>query len=125
MPLTTPFNCSTLEERNEQLASFEELPVRTYSFKVTLEAEDDGRWSAWLTSYPACGAWGDTKSEALDALADMTAVFLEVMADAGEPVYADSVDPFDVHNQVVELGGKALSGTASVNNESISIPVSA
>lgn len=64
--------------------------MKTYSFDTTLEEDEDGRWSAWLSSYPACTAWGHTRAEALDALADMTVVFLEVMSDAGEPVYAKS-----------------------------------
>ena len=73
--------------------------MRTYAFDVKLESEEDGRWSAWLSSYPACGAWGDSKAEALDALADMTVVFLEVMSDAGEPVHPDSVEPPDSHTR--------------------------
>ena len=60
--------------------------MKTYSFNATLEEDTDGRWSAWLSSYPACTAWGHTKSEALDALAEMTVVFLEVMSDDGEPI---------------------------------------
>ena len=103
--------------------------MRTYTFNVKLEPEEDGRWSAWLSSYPACGAWGDTKSEALDALADMTVVFLEVMADAGDPVYPDSVEPHDSHARqdagFVNLSGKILAGTASVSNETITIPAPA
>ena len=101
--------------------------MKNYSFGVTLESEEDGRWSAWLSSYPACGAWGVTKTEALQALADMTVVFLEVMSDAGEPVYADSVEPQDGYEPTsaikVELGDSTLPGTASVNNETIRIPV--
>ena len=107
--------------------------MRTYSFQATLEEDEDGRWSAWLSSYPACGAWGDTKSEALEALADMTAVYLEVMADAGDPVYADSVEPDDERPEeqrnLVDLVGNVPSGTppikASVSDASIKIPVAA
>ena len=60
--------------------------MKTYNFQVKLEPEEDGRWSAWLASYPACGAWGDTKDEALEALREMTVLFLEVMEEAGEVV---------------------------------------
>ena len=103
--------------------------MKTYTFEATLEADDDGRWSAWLSSYPACGAWGDTRSEALLALADMTVVFLEEMSDAGEPVHADSVEPHEdgspARGGIVDLGGDELNGGAMVNNGSILIPVSA
>ena len=98
----------------------------TYNFEVKLEPEEDGRWSAWLASYPACGVWGDTKHEALEALADMSLVFLGVMADAGEPVYADSVEPRSDYGAMsaglVNLGGAVLDVTASVSNDLIRIP---
>ena len=101
----------------------------TYNFEVQLEPEEDGRWSAWLASYPACGAWGNTKHEALEALADMTIVFLEVMVDAGENVYADTVEQQDSYAQIdacmVNLGNAVLDGTASVSNDLIRIPLPA
>lgn len=101
----------------------------TYNFEIHLEPEQDGRWSAWLASYPACGAWGDTKDEALEALADMSLVFLGVMADAGESVYADSVEPRSDYGVIgaglVNLGGAVLDGMASVSNDLIRIPVPA
>ncbi len=40
----------------------------TYTFKASLQEEDDGRWSAWIDSLPGCAAWGYTRDEALEAL---------------------------------------------------------
>ena len=72
--------------------------MKTYNFDVTLEEDEDGRWSSCLTSYPACTAWGHTKSEALQALADMTVVFLEVISDDGEPLQfsSDATGPWSI-----------------------------
>ena len=98
--------------------------METYTLKVTLELEEDGRWSAWLASYPACGAWGDTKQEALEALTDMATVFLEVMEDAGEPVRPDGVENGSSSEQRAADAAGHVSGV-SVYGESISIPVQA
>ena len=65
---------------------------QAYSFDVAFDQDEDGRWSAWLTSYPACGTWRDTKEEALEALSEMTLVFLDVMEESGQRVQADSVE---------------------------------
>ena len=65
---------------------------KAYNFNISFDQDIDGRWSAWLTTYPACGTWGYTKNEAAEALVEMTVVFLEVMQDSGELIYADSVD---------------------------------
>lgn len=96
----------------------------TYNLKVTLELEEDGRWSAWLASYPACGAWGDTRQEALEALTEMAVVFLEVMEEAGEPVYPDSVEQGNSLDQKAVDAAGCVS-EVSVYSESISIPVHA
>ena len=79
-----------------------------------------------MASYPACGAWGHSKSEALEALKDMTEVFIGVMQDSGESVYADSVEddnPFRQEGIVVV--GDASWDSASVRNDILSIPVHA
>ena len=95
--------------------------MKTYNFQVKLEPEEDGRWSAWLASYPACGAWGDTKDEALEALRDMTVLFLEVMEEAGEVVCPDTVV------EANDTFGETIDGTpkspyiASIRGEAISI----
>ena len=97
-----------------------------FNFKVTLQAEEDGRWSAWLTSYPACSVWGHSKGEALDALKDMFEVFVGVMQDSGEAVYADSVEDENLNNLTrAVLVGDASWDSASVQNDTLSVPVHA
>ena len=98
--------------------------MKTYNFDVELKAEEDGRWSAWLASYPACGAWGYSKQEALEALKEMTEVFLEVMADSNELVNADSVGYEDTPSQTI-LARAGYVDADSARSESISIPVPA
>ena len=93
----------------------------TYIFDISFDQDFDGRWSAWLTSYPACGTWGDTKDEAAEALAEMTLVFLEVMEDSGEIVHADSVDTQYSFGRVV-ASGVNFDGAVSVGEETIRIP---
>ena len=96
-----------------------------YRFNYTLETEADGRWSAWLSSYPACSAWGETKEEALQALADMTVVFLGVMQDSSETVHADSTEHdgnyVEMDAGIVNLDEVILGDTAFVKNEVIGI----
>ena len=67
----------------------------TYTFKVSLQEEDDGRWSAWIDSLPGCAAWGYTRDEALEALREGTALFVECMLEYGEPVPNDEVEAFE------------------------------
>ena len=98
----------------------------TYNFEVSFDQDIDGRWSAWLTSYPACGTWGYTKDEAAEALAEMTVVFLEVMQDSGEPVYADSVG--DTYQQVADnqqaiVASCGFGGMAVIGGETVRIPM--
>ena len=65
----------------------------TYTFRATLQEEDDGRWSAWIDVLPGCAAWGYTKEEALAALQDGTQVFVECMLENGQPVPNEEIGP--------------------------------
>jgi predicted RNase H-like HicB family nuclease len=58
--------------------------VKTYLFKAELEQEEDGRWSSWIDALPGCAAWGYSREEALSALKDAAAAYVEDMVDAGE-----------------------------------------
>ena len=95
---------------------------KTYYFDVSFDQDVDGRWSAWLTSYPACGTWGDTKDEAAEALAEMIVVFLEVMQDSGEQIRADNVEAPDTLSQVV-AGAVDSDRVASIGGETIRVPI--
>ena len=92
-----------------------------YNFNINYDQDLDGRWSAWLTSHPACGSWGDTKNEAAQALLEMTVVFLEVMQDSGEPVYADSVENDDAFKRVV-VESVDFDSMATVGSQTIRVP---
>ena len=52
--------------------------------KVQLEQDEDGRWSVWMDSLPGCAAWGYTRDEALAAIKDAGAAYIEDMVEAGE-----------------------------------------
>jgi len=60
--------------------------VKTYIFRVEIEEEEDGRWSAEIPTLPGCAAWGYTKEEALQALLEGAQAYLEVMAEHNDPL---------------------------------------
>ena len=65
--------------------------MKSYVFRVELEEEGDGRWSAWIEALPGCAAWGHSKQEALQALKDAAEAYLEDMLEAGEELPTDGV----------------------------------
>ena len=60
--------------------------MRTYVFKVELEEDEDGRWSAIIPSLPGCNAWAYTKQQALGAIQDNAQAYLEVALEHGDPL---------------------------------------
>ena len=64
----------------------------TYTFKPSYQVEDDGRWSAWITSLPGCAAWGYTKEEALEALREGAGSFIECMVMNGDSIPNDEIE---------------------------------
>ena len=58
-------------------------------YKVELERDDDGRWSAWIEELPGCAAWGYTQEEALDSLEDAAIAYIKDMVEAGEAMPGD------------------------------------
>jgi predicted RNase H-like HicB family nuclease len=61
----------------------------TYTFKVSLQEEGDGRWSAWIESLPGCATWGYTKDDALQCLHEAAVLVLEGMIECGESIPAE------------------------------------
>jgi len=57
--------------------------MKTYVFKVEVEQEEDGRWSASIPVLPGCATWGYTKEEALESLTEAAKAYLEVLAEQG------------------------------------------
>ncbi len=60
--------------------------MKTYILKVTLQQEEDKRWSSWVDDLPGCAAWGYTREEALKAVQHAAEAYIEDMIDAGEEI---------------------------------------
>ena len=58
----------------------------TYTFKPTLQEEEDGRWSAWIEALPGCATWGYTKEDALQCLKEAAELVVEDMIECGEDI---------------------------------------
>jgi len=65
--------------------------MKSYAFRVELEQEDDGRWSAFVPLLPGCAVWGYTADEALEAIDEATKVYVDYMIEQGETVPVDEV----------------------------------
>ena len=63
--------------------------MKTYIFRVDVEQEEDGRWSADIQILPGCAAWGYSKEEALEAIQEGAQAFLEVMIEHNDPLPKD------------------------------------
>ncbi|MBI2368951.1 MAG: type II toxin-antitoxin system HicB family antitoxin [Deltaproteobacteria bacterium] len=71
--------------------------MKTYLFQVTLQEEDDGRWSVWVPGLPGLASWGHTKEEAMRNIQDAAEAYVEDMIESGEPipVEAGKIEVFD------------------------------
>lgn len=78
--------------------------MKTYIFKVELEQEEDGRWSAWIPVLPGCATWGHTKEDALQNLHDAAHAYIETLIEDGRPIPAES-------NQVEVIEAPAVAVT--------------
>jgi len=58
--------------------------MKTFVLKVTLQEEEDGRWSALIPALPGCSSWGYSRHEALENIKDAAEIYLEDMVAAGE-----------------------------------------
>ncbi len=58
----------------------------TYTFKATLQEEEDGRWSAWIESLPGCATWGYDREDALAMLQEAAELVVEDMLECGEEI---------------------------------------
>ena len=66
--------------------------VKTYVFRVEVEQEEDGRWSAEIPALPGCATWGTTKAEALEALKEGAQAYLEVLAEHHDPLPQEAAE---------------------------------
>ena len=60
--------------------------MKTYIFRVEIEQEEDGRWSAEVPTLLGCATWGHTKEEALRSIQEATQRYIESLLAHGEPV---------------------------------------
>jgi predicted RNase H-like HicB family nuclease len=60
--------------------------MKTYVFRIELEQEEDGRWSAEIPTLPGCATWGHTKEEAMRSLHEAARLYLESLSAHGDPI---------------------------------------
>jgi predicted RNase H-like HicB family nuclease len=79
--------------------------MKTYVLKVSLQEEEDGRWSASIPSLPGCTSWGYSREEALTNIKDAAEIYIEDMIDAGEglPSPSDKIEIIDEPAVAVSL----------------------
>jgi predicted RNase H-like HicB family nuclease len=78
--------------------------VKSYIFRVELEQDDDGRWSAVVPTLPGCAVWGYSAEEALAAIREATETYIEILIEDGREI------PLDEGTTVVD--GPAVSVVA-------------
>jgi antitoxin HicB len=79
--------------------------MKTYVLKVSLQEEEDGRWSASIPALPGCSSWGYSREEALTNIKDAAEIYIEDMVDAGEglPHPSDEIEVLDEPAVAVSL----------------------
>ena len=84
---------------------------KTYAFAVDFEQEADGGWSVDIPAVPVCAAWGYTKKEAIEALQDLTQIYLETLVEYNDPL-PDGIDSYEISQ-----GGAAMDNPEMVTVE--------
>ena len=64
--------------------------MKTYIFRIEIEQEEDGRWSAEVPTLPGCATWGYTKEEALRSIQEAAQLYIASLIEHGEPVPTDA-----------------------------------
>ena len=58
--------------------------LKSYLFRIEIEPEEDGRWSAYCPSLPGCNTWGNSLDEAIGYIQDAVRLYVEdLFADGG------------------------------------------
>ncbi len=76
--------------------------MKTYVFRVELEQEEDGRWSAVVPALPGCATWGYTKEEAFKNVQEAAQAYVETLIEDGRPV------PKEPNVEVIEAPAVAV-----------------
>jgi predicted RNase H-like HicB family nuclease len=74
--------------------------MKSYVFKVELEQDDDGRWSAVIPALPGCASAGQTAQEALENVEEAAQAYVEVLIEDGKPI--------PIHDGVSVVEGSAV-----------------
>jgi predicted RNase H-like HicB family nuclease len=70
--------------------------MKSFVFRVELEEEEDGRWSAVVPALPGCATWGHTSEEALEAIHEAAQAYIEILVEDGRPLPSgENVEVFD------------------------------
>mgnify|MGYP001587926240 CR=1 FL=1 len=70
--------------------------MKTYTFRIEIEQEEDGRWSAGIPALPGCATWGYTEQEARRSIQEAARLYVESLLAHGDPV------PTDAHEELLE-----------------------
>ena len=60
--------------------------MKSYLFRVELEQEEDGRWSAVVPALHGFATWGHSRDEALVAAREMAEAYVDLLLEDGEPI---------------------------------------
>jgi predicted RNase H-like HicB family nuclease len=66
--------------------------MKSYIFRVELEPDEDGRWSAVVPALSGCAVWGHTVEEALEAIQDAAQTYVQILIEDGRPIPLEAVD---------------------------------
>ena len=92
MPLTQP----SLFIRLPSMKSTTYIPIRrepvakSYIYRVTIEPDAD-RYYAEIPALPGCYSWGYTYEEALKNIKEAAELWVETLAEDGEPIPEEDV----------------------------------
>jgi predicted RNase H-like HicB family nuclease len=65
--------------------------MKSYLFRVQLEEEEDGSWSAIVPSLPGCASSGDSIQEAVEYVHDLAEAYVDVLVEDGRAVPIDEI----------------------------------
>lgn len=60
--------------------------MKTYTTRIQLEQEEDGRWGAWAPDLPGCATWGYTQEEALHNIHEAVRGYIQTLVKNGLPI---------------------------------------
>jgi len=65
--------------------------MKSYIFRVEVEQDEDGTWSAVVPALPGCAVDAGTVNEALEAIQEAAQAYVEVLLEDGRPIPLEEV----------------------------------